>query len=221
MTRQTLTVGLLATFCVDDVVRNADGSFSAVNPTAGACAAIPPQPHPPIMSTVHYPTQSGQGFPTRPAVDISKFENLFGHTTYPDPAQPATASHPAYAKDQALPMPGRAGASVVVNIAGDRPFSSEFIVPGDKAYQGAVGASTYHGVHALKIGWSRTRDVFESDARYTTGYVGSGESGPKWSNAHSNMALMHPGEKWYLVVELVDKVPGLAPVGLVNDFGTA
>lgn len=42
MTRKTLYLAPLGTFCVDGIQTNPDGSFTGINPTAGACGVEPP-----------------------------------------------------------------------------------------------------------------------------------------------------------------------------------
>jgi hypothetical protein len=223
MTRKTLHVPPFADFCIDGLVANADGSFSAIGATQGACVAVPPPPPPPdgppgriTSSSIAYVPSTGH---YRMGVDLREYANLFGHAT-PD--------------DDLIPFPGRSNSMPTILVFPKNGYVAlHFRVPDDiSPYRfGWIGRQEYNYGQDLTSSISATPGDFNPMTALSVVSGQSGQALSKWrtsTQAANNGALVLPGHDYFYNLKMTDPTrhsptcsdgATFCVIGLVNNFG--
>ena len=142
-------------------------------------------------ASIKYPNVPGSGVRTN--VDVTKYENIWGH-----------ANH----TDSAVLFPGRAGATPAVSgWLANRYIAAEFVAPTNTLQYETINYSSYYSGPRLIYAISEREGDFNPSAQYCKGSVGSGESFYKIVSApFSNGCVITPGRRYYLNLMLQNGV---------------
>lgn len=181
-------------YCVDT---------TALTVVRGACPpTTPPPTDVPIYSDIDYPNTPGD--PVRRHVDITRFENVFGHMS---------------GLDSAVMFPGRAGSQpTILAFPRDRTVAmATGPIPAGRFF-GTPRVGSYAS-QVMDIGISLRPDTWPTDPRYVRFAVGTGAEGPTWSTYLTNKALLTPGLSYFFLFRLHEPHTGTVMVGLNHTFG--
>lgn len=134
-------------------------------------------------SDVRYPNT---GNSLRYDVDVTQYDNIWGHATNSDPV---------------VPWPGRNGAvPTLLDFGKTEYICAQFHVPDDVApgLYGALGYSTYYSGPALTLAYSQACGDFDPEIANCVSTVGTGEAFKKFVIApHVNGCPLTPGSDYY------------------------
>lgn len=194
-------------FCADSSqVSSAYSGFIARNVLSGACSSTTPPGNivPPGRATVsNIGYVPGTGTP-RYNVDITKYDNVFGH---------------ASSTDTLVTFPGRAtSAPTIIQFPMGGYVALEFTVPAtiNPTTWGQISLQDYNQGTQVVSTISTSPGDFSITSGWCASTIGQGAPLPRWSVNGRYCALV-PGHTYYLNIKPLSPGKGTVTVGFVNN----